>query len=157
HHWVRTVVFPVRNGALGEPLTHQPAGALGATRATDAPAHRARACDLLDDVTPDLGRFLTGHAEGLTVALRYELERAGAQARKDEEERYRSRQGEVSTLIAENTLAKLEREIAKLKSERQQGLLFDEAAKLDAIDRSIEEKREEIVRRTRHYEEVRDQ
>jgi hypothetical protein len=157
HHWVRTMVFPVRNGALGAPLAHQPAVALGTASTTDAPAHRARARDLLDDVTPDLGRFLTAHAEGLTVALRHELERAGAQARKDEDERYRSRQGEVSTLIAENTLAKLEREIAKLKAERQQGFLFDEEAKLDAIDRSIEEKREEIARRTRHYEEVRDQ
>ena len=79
------------------------------------------------------------------------------QARKQEEERYRSRQGEVSSLIAENTLAKLEREIEKLKAERQQGLLFDEEARLDAIDRSIEEKQEEIARRTRHYEEVRAQ
>lgn len=54
-------------------------------------------------------------------------------------------------------MAKLEREIAKLKTERQQGLLFDEGAQLDAIDRSIEEKQEEIARRTRHYEEVRAQ
>ena len=83
--------------------------------------------------------------------------RRSLQARKQEEERYRSRQGEVSSLIAENTLAKLEREIEKLKGERQQGLLFDEEARLDAIDRSIEEKREEIARRTRHYEEVREQ
>ena len=63
----------------------------------------------------------------------------------------------MSSLIAENTLAKLEREIANLKGERQQGLLFDEAARLDAIDRSIGEKQEEIARRTRHYEEVRAQ
>ena len=63
----------------------------------------------------------------------------------------------MSALIAENTLAKLEREIEKLKVERQQGLLFDEDAQLDAIDRSIEEKQAEIERRTRHYEEVRDQ
>jgi helicase-like protein/SNF2 domain-containing protein len=142
---------------LGEPLTHQPAAALGVARATGVTAHHTHARHLLDDVTPDLRRFLAAHAEGLTVALRHELERAGAQARRDEEERYRSRQGEVSTLIAENTLAKLEREIGKLKAERQQGLLFDEEAKLDAIDRSIEEKREEIARRTRHYQEVRDQ
>ena len=39
--------------------------------------------------------------------------------------------------------------------ERRQGLLFDEEARIDAIDRSIEEKQAEITRRTRHYEEVR--
>jgi hypothetical protein len=41
--------------------------------------------------------------------------------------------------------------------ERQQGLLFDEAQRLEEIDRSIQEKKDEIARRTRHYEEVRSQ
>ena len=77
--------------------------------------------------------------------------------RRQEDERYRSRQGEVSSLIAENTLAKLEREIEKLKADRQQGQLFDESERLEMIDRSIDERREEIARRTRHYEEVREQ
>ena len=97
------------------------------------------------------------HAQELTDNLHRELGTRGKEALKQEDERYRSRQGEVSSLIAENTLAKLEREIEKLKFERQQGLLFDEEARLDAIDRSIEERREEIARRTRHYEEVREQ
>jgi hypothetical protein len=35
--------------------------------------------------------------------------------------------------------------------------LFDEHQRLDAIDRSIDEKRAEIERRTRHHTEVRDQ
>jgi hypothetical protein len=157
HHWVRTLVFPVRKGALGEPLPHRPAVALRRTRATQDGRQRARARDLLDEVTPDLRRFLAAHAERLTAGLRGALDSAGVQARKDEEQRYRSRQGEVSTLIAENTLARLEREIARLKAERQQGLLFDAEQRLDTIDRSIEEKQAEIARRTRHYEEVRAQ
>jgi len=157
HHWVRTLIFPIRKGALGEPLAHRPAMELRRSRTTQETGHHARARDLIDEVSPDLKRFLTAHAEHLTAALQRQLESTGAHARKQEEERYRSRQGEVSSLIAENTLAKLEREIVKLKTERQQGLLFDEESRLDAIDRSIEEKREEIARRTRHYEEVRDQ
>jgi prolyl-tRNA editing enzyme YbaK/EbsC (Cys-tRNA(Pro) deacylase) len=36
-------------------------------------------------------------------------------------------------------------------------MLFDEAQRLDEIDRSIEEKRAEIERRTRHYTEVKEQ
>ena len=90
-----------------------------------------------------------------TNNLQRQLEKTGKVARTQEEERYRSRQGEVSSLIAENTLAKLEREIAKLNVQRQQGLLFDEEQRLEAIDRSIQEKQEEMARRTRHFEEVR--
>jgi hypothetical protein len=157
HHWVRTLVFPIRKGTLGEPLGHRPAMDLRHTTAACDAKHHARARDLLDEVIPDLGRFLVAHAGRITAALQGQLECAGVQARKQEEERYRSRQGEVSSLIAENTLAKLEREIEKLKGERQQGMLFDAEARLDAINRSIEERREEIARRTRHYEEVREQ
>jgi hypothetical protein len=100
---------------------------------------------------------LAAYAKHLAAELRRQLEAEGIQARKQEEERYRSRQGEVSSLIVENTLAKLEREIGKLKAERSQGLLFEEAERLDAIDRSIQEKQEEVSRRKRHYEEVRAQ
>jgi hypothetical protein len=157
HHWVRTRLFAIRNGALGERLPHRPASALGDAVATPDPAQHARARDLLEEVVPDLRRMLTAHREHLTATLGRELERAGAEARRVEDERYRSRQGEVSSLIAENTLARLEREIAKLQAERRQGLLFDQDARLDAIDRSIEEKQQEIARRTRHYEEVRGQ
>src|SRR5690606_2770145 len=77
--------------------------------------------------------------------------------RKNEDQRYQSRQGEVSTLIAENTLAKLEREIAALKAQRSQGFLFASQADLDAIDRSIEMRQEELGRRRAHYEEIREQ
>jgi DNA-binding transcriptional regulator GbsR (MarR family) len=103
---------------------------------------------------PDLRRYLADYAGELTVTLRAELEKVGEQAKADEEERYRSRQGEISTLIQESTLAKLEREIAMLKVERKQGTLFDEDARLDDLDRSIEDKAAEIERRRRHYEEV---
>lgn len=157
HHWVRTVVFPVRGGTLGEPLPHKSAFDWRGAVATHDEGHRARTRDLLDDLEPDLMRFLHGHAEKLTADLRGQLVRDGEQARKQEDERYRSRQGEVSSLITENTLAKLEREIEKLKAERRQGLLFNEAGRLETIDRSIEEKQEEITRRRRHHEEVRDQ
>ena len=157
HHWVRTLIFPIQKGALGQPLGHRPPMEWRRARATHDTGHHVRARDLLDEIAPDLKRVLAAHAERLSASLRSDLERAGEQALGQEEARYRSRQGEVSSLIAENTLAKLEREIARLKVERKQGFLFDEAARLDVIDRSIEEKQEEITRRRRHYEEVRDQ
>jgi hypothetical protein len=93
----------------------------------------------------------------LSQRLHEQLEVDGIQARKEEQERYQSRQGEVSTLIAENSLAKLEREIGQLKRERQQGRLFESQAQLDDLDRSLEAKKEELERRRVHYEEVREQ
>ncbi|MFH2076656.1 MAG: helicase-related protein, partial [Pseudomonadota bacterium] len=155
HHWVRTLLFPIQNGVLGEPLAHRSARELRLAAAVSDERLCTRARDLLDEVAPDLKRFLAEFAAKLTTNLKSQLETTGVQARRQEEERYRSRQGEVSTLIAENTLGKLEREIDQLKVERRQGLLFDEEARIDAIDRSIEEKQAEIARRTRHYEEVR--
>jgi len=155
HHWVRTLIFPFRNGSLGKPIDHRPARELRCTATVNESRLYDQARDLIDEVTPDLKRFLAEYTATLTTGLRKQLETTGFQARRQEEDRYRSRQGEVSSLIAENTLGKLEREIEKLKMERRQGLLFDEEARIDAIDRSIEEKQFEIARRTRHYEEVR--
>ena len=157
HHWVRTIVFPVRGGVLGAPLSHAPALASRGAAPTGDEAHRTRGRDLLIEVEPQLKSYLREHARRLTAALQGQLDVEGKQARKREDERYRSRMGEVSSLIAENTLKKLKREIEKLEKERRQGLLFGEADRLDAIDRTIEEKEEEISRRTRHYEEVREQ
>jgi len=157
HHWVRTFAFPLRDGALGEPRPHVPAAGLRTDDGAVGQGQQTHAADLFDDALPGLKQFVGGYAGDLTAALRDELTRAGEQARSEEEERYRSRQGEVSALIQESTLAKLEREIERLKTERQQGTLFDESSRLDELDRSIDEKREEIARRTRHYEEVREQ
>lgn len=157
HHWVRTLVFPVTGGRLGEPLPHTSAFNLRVGPVTLNQAHQDAARLVVEDVEPDLKLQITHHAAHLTKALQTQLEETGKAARADEEQRYRSRQAEVSTLISENTLAKLEREIEALKLERNQGMLFDEDQRLDAIDRSIEEKRAEIERRMRHHTEVRDQ
>jgi len=157
HHWVRTLAFPVQGGRLGKPLQHRAALELRGAADTHDAAHGRRARELLEDVEPELQGVLRDHAARLTADLRRQLALDFEQARKQEEERYRSRQGEVSSLIAENTLARLEREIGKLEVERAQGQLFEEAERLEQIARSIEQKQEEIARRTRHYEEVREQ
>lgn len=157
HHWVRTVAFPVRNGSLGSPLPPRPALELREGRPTYQAEDGEAARGLVLDFEPQLQQFLREHARQLTAELHAQLSDDGEQAKKQEDERYRSRQGEISSLIADNTLAKLEREVAELQAERAQGLLFDEEERLTQIDRSIEERQEELARRTRHYEEVRDQ
>ncbi len=157
HHWVRTIAFPVTRGTLGAPLPHASALSLRGAQITLDTAHHEAARTVVDDIEPALKAHITSHAQALTRALQAQLDETGKAARHDEEQRYKSRQAEVSTLINENTLAKLEREIASLKIERDQGMLFDEAQGLDAIDRSIKEKRDEIERRTKHHTEVREQ
>jgi superfamily II DNA or RNA helicase len=157
HHWIRTLVFQVRKQDLGDPLPHQNARALAYAHETHIEQHRAKARDLLEEIEPALKRHLDQHTQQLTSELRKTLAAAGVEAKKRELERYKSRQGEISTLIAESTLEKLEREIAKLKRDRQQGLLFEGQAQLDEVDRSIEQKQEELKRRRSHYEEVREQ
>ena len=157
HHWVRTIAFPLRTGSLGDPVPWRPVAAMSVASTSLSPTDIGVARDLIDDVMPDLKRFLARQATNVTARLRTELDAAGTVARREEDERYRSRAGEVSALIAENTLLKLEREIEQLHRDKAQGTLFDEDSRLDEIERSIEAKEEEIHRRTRHYEEVRTQ
>jgi superfamily II DNA or RNA helicase len=157
HHWVRTVCLPVRRGALGDPLPHQAARSLRGAAETHDPALRERARALLDDLEPDLRRFIDRSAARLTEQLRGQLAIDLEGARKLETDRYQSRQGEVSALIAQNTLGKLEREIERLRRDRDQGLLFEGEGSLDDLDRSIEARERELVRRQSHYEELRAQ
>ncbi len=157
HHWIRTIQVPVAAGALGKPLPHVAALLLRGAAACHDPAMQDKARELLDDLTPELQSLVHAHRKRLTDDLREQLQTDGKTARKEEEERYQSRQGEVSTLIAENTLAKIEREIASLKAQRSQGMLFSSQSDLDDLDRSIDMRQEELGRRRAHYEEVREQ
>ena len=100
-------------------------------------------------------RWLRAHRTELTERLQNELESAGAQAVKDEDERYRQRQGELSALIQNQTIARLESELAALAAQRSRGLLFDQDERHAEIERSEEEKRQELIRRRHHLDEVR--
>lgn len=154
HHWVRTVVFPVVAGKLGEPMPHTPARALG-NGTDDAGANdHGRARDIIDDQEVGLKSWIREHKDRLTDELRRRLDEDGKVAREDEQRRYKERKAEVSTLKNENTIAKLEGEIATLITQRAQGQLFNETERLDEISRSIAEREAEIERRQRHHEEV---
>lgn len=156
HHWVRTIVLPVAGGELGKPHGHTPALALrGAVPCRD-PEARGRAAALLGDLEPDLQAFVRAQRHDLTERLLRQLEEDREKALLEEERRYQSRQGEVSTLIAENTLAKLERQLARFK-EMKEDQLFEDRAFFEDLDRKIEMKQEELLRRKQHYEEVREQ
>ena len=156
HCWVHTVAFPVRDGRLGEPLPRAWPRQHRGGDAVDAAATE-RAADILEDAHAHLRDWLAGHQRELTERLHRQLEADHAVARGGEDERYRQRQGEVSALIEQSTLARLNREVDALAAKRRQGHLFDEAGQLAAIERSAEEKRQELARRRQHYEELREQ
>lgn len=128
------MAFPVRNGDLDDPRAHVPAQELRATQDALAPEDRRRAGEILEDVDPDVRRWLGRHRTTLTDSLRAQLDADGAAARRREDERYRQRQGEVSALIEQSTITRLEREIDELNARAAQGVLFDEAGRLASIE-----------------------
>ena len=157
HRWVRTVTFPVRDGELGEPLPHAPAVGQRHANGETAPPHRDIAADALMDTARSLQGWIQTYSEELTESLKNQLVVDHNTARQREDERYRQRQGELSALIEQSTLDRLEREIAELQHKQSQGQLFDEAEELARINQSIDARREEIERRRYHYEEIREQ
>ena len=156
HCWVRTLAFPVQDGSLGDPLPHAWAREHRRGDAVDATA-QARAADILEDAHTHLRDYLATHERKLTGHLMQQLEADRSAARTREDERYLQRQGEVSELIEQSTLARLTREVEQLAAQRRQGQLFDEADQLAAIERSAEEKGRELARRQQHYQELREQ
>ena len=157
HRWVRTLALPVREGRTGELLTHTPAQALRGARETTDPDDRACASEILEDVRADLNGRLDRYRDDLTDRLHRQLGVDGDAARAREDERYRQRQGEVSALIEQSTLARLTREVEELNRKSAQGRLFDANEQLAELERSIEEKQQELARRRGHYEEIREQ
>jgi len=157
HHYIRTYQIPVYNGEIGEALPHTPAARLSEARRCNSEDKITIAQDLLSDLEPDLQEFIKEQRQQLSKKLTRQLSIDGEQAIEEENQRYRSRQGEISSLIADNTIAKLEREIEDLKQTRQQRVIFDEQRYMEKLERSIKEKEEELQRRERHYEEVREQ
>ncbi len=164
HHWVRTIRLPVKNGRLGEPLPHIPAARLASSGASSSFVDDTDTPRLIwEDVEPDIKAFVSGWAGGLTKQLRAALDVERERAMKDEQERFRSRQAELSDMIVAQTLGSMEREVerlhARLHDAKNQRLLFrvQEEAEIDDLKRSLEAKQDEIRRRKIHLEELRDQ
>ena len=157
HRWVRTVAWPVRNGELGAPLAPAVARTIGSAPAAYDPADENLASDILGSVVPALRRRLRQRREDLSDAIGRQLRRDLEAAKERENERYQQRRAELSNLIATRTLERLERELAKLDSDRRRGWLFHQEERLAEVERSQEEKQKELDRIRGRYEELREQ
>ena len=113
----------------------------------------AAVCDWWPDVEDDVKEFLADWQRELGTRLKTTLGSQRDAAIAAETERYNSRQGEVSKLIAENTVEKLRREIAEADTALAQLTLFDEDRR--AMLRGKEELEAELRHRTQHYEQLR--
>jgi len=152
---VHTLQLPVIKGRLDKPLPHTPARQLHVASHIFDGALAEQARDLWPGIEGDLKQLLGELTAALTVELRAALEGEGSQARTDEQERFRSRQGELSALIQSQTVQKIEREIAELENEDRQIPLFDREERKREVARRRAELQDELKRRTSHLDELR--
>jgi superfamily II DNA or RNA helicase len=157
HHWVRTIRFPIIDGELKTQMAHLPACELRVPSKMPEPPDIEKARTIWDEVATEVRQRINELAESLNEKLADALVQEGTEALARENERFQSRQGEVSALIEQTTLQRLEREITSLRNEATQGVLFDREDRLAELERSIAEKEEEVRRRRAHYEELREQ
>ena len=157
HHWVRTLRVPIGKGELQATEPHEPVRAMQAGCRAARAGDMTKARALWDDVAIDAASLVRNLADELTTRLSAALadERDVAMAR--EQERFKSRQGELSALIEDQSLARLEREIEDLEHQRRQGTLFDAEDRLKEILQSQQVKEEELRRRKAHIEDLRRQ
>jgi chromosome segregation ATPase len=117
----------------------------------------SRAGDLWLDVETGLRELMQRHRAGLTHQLKTQLAEDRQAAARLETERFQSRQGELSQLITETRMERLEREIDLLTQERNQGVLFDPDNTLARLRDSAESKEAELRRLRLHIEDLREQ
>jgi ERCC4-related helicase len=155
HHWVRTIQISVVAAELGESLPHEPAVRLSLPPLAIEETDIEKAQEIWDEVSLEVKQLVRQLATALTADLKEALVIEHKEARDRELARFASRQGEVSRLIADTTLGKLERELTELRVKMKQGVLglFDSDNKL--LEKFATDKEAEITRRRRHYEEMR--
>ncbi len=155
HHWIRTTAFPVCGGNLGKPLPHRPAS-LWRSHKSLATEETSRACELWEDVEDQVKAFLKEQAAALTRDLKHTMDKERVEALDREEKRFRSRQGEVSKLIEDLTIQRIEREIQEIQEQQRQELLFVDGSYFQELAASQKEKEEELKRRRAGYEGLRE-
>lgn len=161
HHWVRTLAVPLhRNGddwSLGNVLPHRPFRDWHADLIhEDSEASKSRAKDAWLEVEDAVKELLVDRQGKLHEELSDALAQEFTTARETALDLFQSRQGELSTLIQNQTVDRLEREIEKAKADLAQGQLFDaHSDRIADLERDIKSKEAEVERRKLHWESLR--
>jgi hypothetical protein len=154
HHWVETLPLIVKDGEMRR-LEHSPAK-VWRSDAVLAPKYES-AREAWDDIEVPIRQLLDSRRTELTDQLQGVLSADGATAIKEERERFTSRQGEISKLIQQNTMDRLEREIQDLDAEIRQGFIFDPDNRLAQLKATKATKEDELQRRKTQYIELQKQ
>ena len=155
-HWVRTVAFPVKIGKLAECIQDKPPSyweeeaGIGTKIGTKAEVSAAR--EMLESVSRELSAWLKTHKEKIDFEMKSQMDLDLKSSLKDAKDSFDSRRKELSDRIQNNTIERLEKEISDIQN--NQPWLFDELNREQ--QRNVEEKKEEIARRKKHLEEMRD-
>lgn len=150
HHWVRTVRLEVRDGELQEAQAIDPAVLAGLPGLPEGRTIEL-ARDAWDEVDRDVKRWVEQSQKALTESLVARLQVASKLVADREKQRFAQRQKELEKAISDNQIAKLEREIAHIESQRQQ-YLFAELT--DEERRRLSDKQAELALRRHHYDQV---
>ena len=155
HNWVRTVDFPVVDGVLQPPLPHEAANKkrLAVTQLPNADVID-QAQELIEEISADLRRRIQEAGKELNERIQQQLSDDKIIIRKNEQDAFQSRNGELSILIRERSIEAKRKEVAKLRQEGNQ-LLFAEDREL--YDDKIETLQKYIKDDEIHYEELRAQ
>ncbi len=149
HHWVRTIVLPVRGDTLGAALSNRPAQASDGPR---APGDRDAARDLWDEVADAVKAHVRNLQAELTESLVLRLQASGKSVRDLERKRFDRRKKELERAIGENQLAKIAKEADKLREKARQLALFVDIDQ--EVQKRLADLDAELVLRKGHYEQV---
>lgn len=144
HHWVRTVALPVSKGVLGTALTYSgPHAAAHAGEEDPGSADQARA--IWDEVDGDVRNWIGAYRTELTGIVTKELQSAGVNAVKLEDDAFDRRIKEVIALQGNQSIDKLKREIEGHRNAALQYSLLEDVN--ERADRQLRDLEDELKRR----------
>ena len=163
HDWVRTIDYPVVDGRLQPALPHQSAFKMRQRGVMPNETCIEKARDLYEELHIDFRKLILQEEKRCNESILKKLAEEG-KLRLDEEKRnFQSREGELSAMIRERTIASKTEELRRLREKmaqmEAQPLLFDDFQQedrtriqddIDSVKRAIQDDQD-------HYDELRRQ
>jgi hypothetical protein len=152
HHWVRTLRIPLIGDELGKLTTYvQPSDDTAAVK-LPSKADILHARELWETIGPDVRDVLAKHRQATEALVAQGLDQTRDQRIAEADATFATRIEEVREAMRKNTIKNLEKDLAKLQRQSEQGFLFPQLAREHA--EKLANLEEEIARRTLHYEEL---
>jgi superfamily II DNA or RNA helicase len=152
HHWVRSVLLPVKDGGLGAPLPYQPPADAPAPTTDLQRSDSKKARELWGEVEKDVKKFVKEWQEQLRQRITAGLEASHGSALQLAKTTMDLRIEEVRKSLQKKEIDKVKKEREQLLRERAQGKLFAQDAR--ELEQRLASVEEEIERRESHAREL---